>query len=226
MEKEGDILRRAVKLSEYTAEEIAAKSGMSRAQLYLLYKQDSISDYYKNCLKVAKIDLDKIIHLSEVKEPRAPYKNGKTAEVIEGKPNMIMVPLKAYGGFLTGYANEVFLNTLEKVNFPFIKGRCYGFEVEDYSMYKNRIIDGEIYDTGFKPGDWLACTVIEGFTWLRPGNNYVFQTVDGIVIKRFVKIENNYCYLTSINEEYNPVDPIYLKNIKVIYFVERKTTKP
>lgn len=233
---ESEIIKKIRKTLKLTQVEFSKRLGITQAAISAIESGGNVSyDTIKKLQLIFNINPqyissggkgDMFIGINMVSESLAPYKNGKTSEVMEGRPNMIMVPLKAYGGFLTGYANEVFLNTLEKVYFPFIKGRCYGFEVEDYSMYKSRVIEGELFETGFKPNDWLACTEIEGFSWLRHGNNYVFQTIDGIIIKRFVKIENNYCYLTSINEEYNPVAPIYLKNIKVMYFVERKTTKP
>lgn len=43
---------------------------------------------------------------------------------------MYVVPVKAYGGFLKGYENPIFLDNLIKTPLPFIQGQCFAFEVE------------------------------------------------------------------------------------------------
>jgi len=121
----------------------------------------------------------------------------------------MIVPLKAYGGFLNGYANRVFLDSLEYAQFPFIKGQCFAFEVEGFSMMPE-----------ITPGDYVVCTEIPDVNWLNKGKIYVFQTIDGLVIKVFEEIKNDEVYLKSLNEDYNPVKPIPQKSIKKIYYKE------
>ncbi|RAJ24295.1 helix-turn-helix domain-containing protein [Pedobacter cryoconitis] len=124
--------------------------------------------------------------------------------------NMYVVPVKAYGGFLSGYENPVFMESLTKSSFPFIKGKCFAFEVDGFSMYRD-----------FVPGDWVITTLVENFNWLSKGKVYVFQTIDGIIIKCFDKIEGEYIHLYSLNDEFNPVEPIHLKDVKKVYFKEK-----
>lgn len=123
---------------------------------------------------------------------------------VEYTPNMYIVPLRAWGGFLAGYERRVF--DLEKIPFPLVKGECFAFEIGGFSMLKE-----------YKPGDYFIGSLIEGFDWLIKGRDYVFQTINGLILKRFVKIEDDLCYMESINEEYNPVDPMPLKEIKALY---------
>lgn len=137
------------------------------------------------------------------------------------RQNMIIVPIKAFGGFLSGYANKAYVDTLEKTAFPFVRGECFAFEVEGMSMYKTVVVDKEIFETGYAPGSHVICTPIENFTWMTKDKDYVLVTVDGIILKRYVKIDDNKCHLKSINEEYNPVNPIPLNKIKKVFYVER-----
>jgi len=136
--------------------------------------------------------------------------------------NMLYVPLKAVGGFLAGYENKVYMDGIEHREFPEIKGQCFCFEVEGFSMYKSKVIDGEIYETGYKPGSFVVATKVENFSWLSRHKDYVFQTIDGLIIKRYDKIQNDKFQLLSINDEYNPVPAVPTKAVKGIYFIEKK----
>lgn len=136
--------------------------------------------------------------------------NGRPVDISFGPSNMYVVPVKAYGGFLSGYESSVFMDSLQKAPFPFVKGECFAFEVDGLSMYKD-----------YLPGDWVVATLVENLEWLSKGKVYVFQTVDGIIIKCFERIEGDHLYLKSLNEEYNPVSPIHLKDLKKVYFKEK-----
>lgn len=136
--------------------------------------------------------------------------------------NCFYVPVKAFGGFLEGYDDVYFLSTLEKRSHPDIIGDCYAFEVEGFSMYKHKVIDGEVYESGYKPGGHVVTTPVDDFKHLVKGKDYVFVTIDGVIIKRFEKIEKEECYLISINSEYNPVRPLKLKTIKKVFYVQKR----
>lgn len=123
--------------------------------------------------------------------------------------NMYLVPIRAYGGFLTGYERKVYEKTLQRVSFPLVRGECFAFEIEGFSMAPE-----------FNPGDWFVGSPIEGLDWLVKGRPYVFQTIDGLIVKNFEKIEEDFAHLYSVNNDYNPVKPIYLKEIKKIYHKE------
>lgn len=125
----------------------------------------------------------------------------------KGKSNMWIVPIKAQGGFLAGYGDHVYMGQqLQKIYFPFIKQECFAFEIDGLSMI-----------TDYMPGEYFVGTPIESFDYLVKGRVYVFQTIDGIILKEFVKVEDERIYLRSQNEDYNPVKPIHLKNVKRVY---------
>jgi hypothetical protein len=136
--------------------------------------------------------------------------------------NMIFVPLKAIGGFLAGYENKVYLDSLERFEFSQIKGECFCFEVEGHSMHRSKVIDGQLFETGYKSGSFVVATKVENVAWLSKHKDYVFQTTDGLIIKTFEKIKDDKFQLLSINDEYNPVPPIPIKAVKGIYFIEKK----
>ncbi|WP_166785170.1 S24 family peptidase [Sphingobacterium psychroaquaticum] len=134
--------------------------------------------------------------------------NGRPARFKgNGEPNMWVVPIKAQGGFLEGYGDTVLMDrNIEKIYFPFIGSECFAFEIEGLSML-----------TEYVPGEYFVGTPVENFNHLVKGRVYVFQTIDGIIIKEFAKIEDENIYLRSLNEDYNPVKPIHLKEVKRVY---------
>lgn len=185
-----------------TMEEVAERLGVSRVQVYNYFKSENIS--VKIRAKIIKaFGAKEEDFISDSIKP-----NGKPALLKgNGKPNMWIVPIKAQGGFLEGYGDDVLLDkNIEKVYFPFINQECFAFEIEGLSML-----------TEYVPGEYFVGTPIENFNHLVKGKVYVFQTIDGIIIKEFVNIENDFIYLRSKNEDYNPVKPIHLKDVKRIY---------
>lgn len=170
--------------------------------------------------------LAKLGHSSGVSEPEVAYGNVSPYLKGNGRKNLIVVPLKAFGGFLAGYKDKVYIDSLEHHSFPWIQGECFAFEVEGFSMYKTKVLDGEIFEVGYKPGSFVVATPVGEFESMMKGKDYVFQTVDGIILKRFVRLKGDYCEVESINEEYNPVKPLHLKGIKRMYYVEQNIKKP
>jgi transcriptional regulator with XRE-family HTH domain len=137
------------------------------------------------------------------------------------KANMFIVPIKAYGGFLAGYSNKAYMDSLEKISYPWVRGECYAFEVEGFSMVSDNAKEESYY-----PGTMVVCTELNGL-WMQKNKAYVFVTIDGIILKIFDHIDDQFCHLRSLNpaKEYL-VKPIPLKNIKRIFHIENKITKP
>ncbi|MDF2435326.1 MAG: hypothetical protein JWP44_4957 [Mucilaginibacter sp.] len=135
--------------------------------------------------------------------------NIKRVAIQNDNLNMYVVSLKASGGFLSGYENKVYDNSIQKISFPLVRGECFAFEIEGFSMAPE-----------YNPGDWFVGSRLEGFDWLVKGRPYVFVTVGGIILKMFNGIVDDYANLSSINNDYNPVDPMHLKNIKGIFHKE------
>lgn len=58
MATEGELLKQAITLSTYKIDEVVEITGISRGQLYNLFKEDKIKDEYKIRLDKLKLDLD------------------------------------------------------------------------------------------------------------------------------------------------------------------------
>lgn len=202
LREENPVTGKMVKVSKTEA---AKRMGIARETLYQYFESKSLSS------SVVKKILT-TFNVSE-KEIWGEKSNAKPVKISK-RDNLFFVPLKAYGGFLSGYENEVYANELERGSMPMIQGPCFAFEIEGFSMVPE-----------YYPHDYIVTTRIESLNDLVRGRVYVFQTIDGIIVKCFDKIENDYLYLYSLNEEANPVKPLYLKEVKVIYQKEFKITK-
>lgn len=189
-------------MRKITMDEVAGRLGVSRTQVYNYFKSETIS---------SKIRSRIIKEFGATEEDLIPDRikpNAKPARFLgDGKPNMWLVPIKAQGGFLEGYGDSVLMaQNIEKMYFPFISQECFAFEIDGLSMV-----------TEYMPGEYFVGTPIENINHMVRGRVYVFQTIDGIIIKEFVKIENEYIHLRSQNEDFNPVKPIHLKDVKRVY---------
>lgn len=185
-----------------TMDEVAERLGVSRVQVYNYFKSENISAKIRSkIIQAFGATEEELISNKVVSNAKPAVFKGN------GTPNMWVVPIKAQGGFLEGYGDNVLLEqNIEKVYFPFIGQECFAFEIDGLSMV-----------TEYMPGEYFVGTPIENFNHLVKGRVYVFQTIDGIIIKEYVKIDEDFIYLRSQNEDYNPVKPIYLKEVKRIY---------
>lgn len=187
-----------------TNEIISDMLGISPMQLNRYYK--SVSLQRETVIKI--ISAFKVSEEDIWGDPNKVVSNVKPAVFKgNGSPNMWVVPIKAQGGFLEGYGDTVLMEqNIEKVYFPFIGQECFAFEIDGLSMISD-----------YLPGEYFVGTPIENFNHLVKGRVYVFQTIDGIILKEFVKIEDDNIYLRSQNEDYNPVKPMHLKCVKRVY---------
>ncbi len=169
-------------------------------------------------------DFEEVYNLftaQKLSEPTVKY-NARPAIVSDNNySNLYVIPIKAYGGFLAGYANKAYMDSLEKIPFPFVRGECFAFEIEGFSM-----VSDDPKEDSYPPGTWVITTEIESPTWCQKGKVYVFTTIDGIIIKEFVKLDDHY-HLKSKNtsKEYK-VQPIPAKSVKKIFHIEYKMAKP
>lgn len=193
--------------------ELRKKLGMTQA---VLAKKIGVAQTYVAAWESGRRNPigDNLIKLADILDVDVKYlaydedSNAKPAKFKgNGEPNMWIVPIKAQGGFLAGYGDQVYMgNELEKVYFPFIAQECFAFEIDGLSMI-----------TDYMPGEYFVGTLMESLDHLVKGRVYVFQTIDGIILKEFVKVNDELIYLRSQNEDYNPVKPIHLKNVKRCY---------
>ncbi len=212
---DGKTLKNWLESNRYDVGWLAEKLGITRQSVYEQLRKGIIGDVFRaKLLRAGLYIFTPDPNLAE--EPLNTFKpyNAKHVELNSGRDNLTIIPLKAQGGFVTGYEHRVFLDSLERIAFPWIKGACWGFEIVGFSMYKKDD------DESLKPGDLVICTELQNENWLAKGKIHVFVTVDGICCKLFDKVENGEYHLKSANDEYNPVTPIPVKEVKKIYFKE------
>ena len=146
-------------------------------------------------------------------------------EAMPMNPNAILnVPLVnqyAYAGYLNGYQNETYMNTLPTI--PFIAdheamGNYIAFEVKGDSMN-----DGT--EESYLEGDRLLCREVPQYLWAESKLHikkwdFVIVHEDGILIKRITDHDtaNHTIKVHSLNEMY-PDRIIDLREVKQIFNV-------
>ena len=146
-------------------------------------------------------------------------------EAMPMNPNAILnVPLVnqyAYAGYLNGYQNETYMNTLPTI--PFIAdheamGNYIAFEVKGDSMN-----DGT--EESYLEGDRLLCREVPQYLWAESRLHikkwdFVIVHEDGILIKRITDHDtaNHTIRVHSLNEMY-PDRIIDLREVKQIFNV-------
>lgn len=146
-------------------------------------------------------------------------------EAVILNPNaVIYVPLVnqyAYAGYLNGYQDETYMNTLPTI--PFIadheaRGNYIAFEVKGDSMN-----DGT--EESYLEGDRLLCREIPPYLWKDSKLHikkwdFVIVHEEGIIVKRITEhdVENHTITVHSLNELY-PDRTINLEEVKQIFNV-------
>jgi transcriptional regulator with XRE-family HTH domain len=113
-----------------------------------------------------------------------------------GKENIVFVPVKARAGYLLGYGDPEFIQSLYACSLPgFVNGTYRIFEVEGDSMS----------DT-LQPGDLVITSYVENWNDLKNENVYVVVAQDGIVIKRVQNMIEKAAgiVILSDNPQYTP----------------------
>ena len=144
-------------------------------------------------------------------------------QAVPMNPNgIINVPLVnqyAYAGYLNGYQNETYMNTLPTI--PFIvdheaKGNYIAFEVKGDSMN-----DGT--EESYLEGDRLLCREVPSYLWAENKLHikkwdFVIVHEEGIIVKRITNhdVENHKITVHSLNELY-PDREIDLAEVKQIF---------
>ena len=121
----------------------------------------------------------------------------------QGEENILMVPVAARAGYLSGYGDADYLATLTTYRMPKLQNGTFRmFEVAGHSMYPT------IHQGSIAIGEW-----VENWKDIKDNQIYIVVTAeDGIVIKRVMnRIEKyNNLYLKSDNRKEYPsytIDP-------------------
>lgn len=114
----------------------------------------------------------------------------------QGNESIEIVPQKATMGYLRGYSDPDYIESLQTISLPFLKnGKFRAFPADGDSM------------PPFKDGSFIIGKYMEGLNDLKSGNTYVFITLnDGITYKRLRSKNKASLTVASDNTFYEPYD--------------------
>lgn len=111
-----------------------------------------------------------------------------------GENKIEIIPHKASMGYLDGYSDPEYIETLATISLPFLsKGKYRAFPAEGDSMPPH------------KDGSYIVGRYLERLTELKAGKSYVFVTrAEGITYKRLHAIEHDVLHVKADNPFYKP----------------------
>ena len=130
-----------------------------------------------------------------------------------GKDNVVLVPAKAAAGYLLGYGDNKFIESLPTFNLPNINNGTFRmFQVSGHSMFPT------VSDGSYVVGEWVENWVKE----VKDNRIYVIISTDGILIKRVLNRLKKYgnLYLKSDNRREHPNISLEPSQIKEIWSVK------
>jgi hypothetical protein len=113
-----------------------------------------------------------------------------------GNDTIEIIPQKASMGYLEGYSDVGYIESLQRIALPFLtNGKYRAFPADGDSM------------PPFRNGSYIVGKYVEGIDELKPGKTYVFITLnDGITYKRFKEKKGNTICVSADNSFYEPYD--------------------
>lgn len=113
-----------------------------------------------------------------------------------GNESIEIVSQKASMGYLTGYSDPEYIESLQRISLPFLKnGKFRAFPADGDSM------------PPFKNGSYIVGKYMEGMNDLKSGNTYIFVTLnDGITYKRLTSKNKNSITVAADNTFYDPYE--------------------
>lgn len=136
-----------------------------------------------------------------------------------GNENVLYVPIKARAGYLTGYGDAEFIETLPSFHMPHLTNGTYRcFEVYGNSMVRT-----------FFDGDLVFGQYVESLQDIKDGRIYIIVSKnDGIVLKRVINRieERGKLILKSDNQNGNyPTYTIDAEDVMEVWYVQMFASK-
>lgn len=149
------------------------------------------------------------------KEEKPEYQKSTLPDVItvdnQGNENILMVPVPAQAGYLAGYDEPEFLQSLPSYRLPKLSNGTFRmFEVQGHSMYPT------IHSGAIAVGEWCENWVED----IKDNNIYIIVSKeDGVVIKRVLNRLEKYgnLFLKSDNRSEFPSYPVKTEDIVEIW---------
>lgn len=184
-------------------EEIRFKEKINQNQLA---EKVGIDSHYLSDVKNGRFPLtDELRERLYVKFPYLKKDTEATPAHMGRRAGIPLVTQYAYGGYLTGYGDPEYMESLPIVDFTpdrEMTGNWLAFEVRGDSMN-----DGSF--ESYRPGDIVICREVEPYLWKDSRLHYdrrdfVIVCEDGILIKRITNhdVENHLVTIHSLNPEY------------------------
>lgn len=135
----------------------------------------------------------------------------------QGNDNVVLVPVKAAAGYLAGYGDSDFIQTLPTYNLPNVYNGTYRmFQVSGHSMFPT------LSDGSYVVGEWVENL----FKDVKDNRIYIVVSEDGILVKRVLNRLKKYgnLYLKSDNRKEYPNRALELHQIKEVWSVKMHLT--
>ncbi len=226
---EGELLRKYLKDKGLNQEEFASSLGMSRQGLGYHFRKEKLDYEFKQLLRehgILLFDENGRISsgLPDAEDP------GNASYVNFGEQLLMYVPLVnqyAYAGYLSGYADEEYVERLPKV--PFLVDREYKGTYRCFEVRGDSMDDGSV--DSYLPGDKVLGRQIAQQHWrnklhIRKWDFIIVHKTEGILIKKILdhQTEDGLLKLHSLNPLYEDTT-IHLKDVVEIYNVVQVARK-
>jgi len=196
---------RHLRMKKEVSQEIVAERLCISRDILAKYEQGKSQAPYENLIKLSryyhvsidllltvdirKIDMDGLIRLDDnrIVLPITVDQNG--GNLIE------IIPQKAKAGYLSGYSDPEFIESLQHIALPFLRnGKYRAFPVEGRSM------------PPFQEGSFIVGEYVEHLEHIKDGQTYIMLTKnDGIVYKRVYRKGKKFLF-HSDNIDFEPYE--------------------
>lgn len=176
-----------------------------------------------NSKGIGKLNDPKASFQHLVNEPQTAYKTPQIPVLVtvdqHGNDNIVFVPVKAQAGYLLGYGDPEYIETLPAFQMPGLRtGTFRMFEVQGVSMAP------VLSNT-----DRVICEYVNSMDEIRENRIHVVVHAGGIAVKRLInRIKEDGCiYMKSDTLHHRadyPITPIDPADIKEIWYVRMRIT--
>lgn len=191
MSNQAERLKNLRQKTNLNQQEVADKIGKSRSRIAIYETQSQVqipSDVLQKLAQIYNTSAEYILYGTvqpavQTTQPPAngsPRVTGGDMRILvvttdrAGEENAAFVPVKARAGYLVGYGDPEFIQTLPTYSIPgFSEGTYRIFEVEGDSMQET-----------LRPGDLVVTQFVENWRNLKNDKVYVIVSVDGLIVKR------------------------------------------
>ena len=186
-------------------QELADKVSMSRVR-YSKYEDGRSEPPYELLIRISKyfnVSIDLLLTVDIRKYPleevlKLPDNRIVLPVVVDqlGNNSIEIVPQTASMGYLSGYSDPEYIESLQRISFPFLtNGKYRAFPAKGDSM------------PPFKDGSYIIGKYVENIDDLKPNKSYVFVTLnDGISYKRLKAKKKKSVTVAADNSFYQPYD--------------------